>query len=104
MGAVALRVEPEVLRQFRHRLIHVGVALQVHILVLHVASQALDEDVVQGQTAPVHANDHVFALEHVRKGGARELRTLSLLNTSGLSCSRRASSMSIPKRRLPNGA
>jgi hypothetical protein len=40
----------------------------------------------------IHADGHCLALEHTREDLTGELRTLSLLNTSGLPCSRMASS------------
>lgn len=69
-------VERDVLRQSHRQLGHVGVALQVHVFMLHVAPQALDKDVVQSPTAPIHTDGHAFALEHVREGHACELRSL----------------------------
>ena len=69
-------LEREVLRQADCQLGHVGVALQVHILVLHVAPKAFNEDVVQCSAASVHADGHTLALEHADKGVAGELRAL----------------------------
>jgi len=69
-------IEREILRQAHHQFRHVGVSLQVHILVLHVAPQTLNKDVIQCSSAPVHADGDAFALEHVGEGRAGELRTL----------------------------
>jgi len=76
-------VEREVLRQTDRQFGHVGVALQVHVLMLHVAPQALDEDVVQRPAAPVHTDGHALALEHAREGRAGELRALVAVEDLG---------------------
>ena len=69
-------VEPEVLRQADRQLGHVGVALQVHILILHLRHKRSTKMLSKRPPAPVHADRHVFALEHAGEHIAGELRTL----------------------------
>jgi len=58
------------------RLPHVRVTIQVHVLMLDVTPESLDEDVVEGPSGPIHADRHAFALEHFREGITSELRAL----------------------------
>jgi hypothetical protein len=82
-------VESEVLGQPEQKLRQTGIALEVDVLVLNAAPQALDDDVVQGAATSVHADGNPLAQQDPRKRLAGELRTL---NTSGLPWARRASS------------
>ena len=68
-------IEREILCQAHHQFLHVGVSIQVHILVLHGAPQTLDKDVIQCTSAPVHADGDTFALKHVGERRAGELQT-----------------------------
>ena len=69
-------VKGEVFGQSDGELCHVAVALQVHVLILHVAPEPFHEDVIQGSATSVHANFDVFAFQNVGECRARELRAL----------------------------
>ena len=69
-------VEGEVLGQANRQLAHRSVALQIHVFMLDVPLEALDEDVVEHSSAPIHTDDDAFASQHVGKSFAGELRAL----------------------------
>ena len=66
-------VEGEIFGQTNHQFPHRGVALQIHVLMLDVAPQPLNEDVVERSPPSIHADDHAFTLEYAGKGVAGEL-------------------------------
>jgi len=43
---------------------------------LDVAPQPLDEDIVERSPSSIHADEHLFTLEHAGEGFAGELRAL----------------------------
>ena len=57
-------VEQKILAQPNHQFTHRGIAVEVDILVLDVAPQAFDKNVVKGPAASVHADLDLFALEY----------------------------------------
>lgn len=71
-----LVVKREVARQPDRQLAHRRVPVQVHVFVLDVAPQALDEDVIQRPAPAVHADGHAFAQQHAGERLACELDTL----------------------------
>ncbi len=106
-------VEPEVGAQFPPGFTGVGVGFQVHLLVLHRASQPLHEDVVGVAPLPVHADLDRMVLKDLDELPAGELaapclrrgRLWSVLNTSGVPWSRasfRASAQKPVSRVLDN--
>ncbi len=71
-----LVVELEVIRQPDHQLRQVPIAFEIDVLVLDAPPQAFDEDVVQGPTAPVHADGDAVFLQLSREGVRSELAAL----------------------------
>jgi hypothetical protein len=77
-------VKREVSRQSRVQLAHRGITVQVHVLVSDVASQALNEDVVQRMVTAVHADVNAFTLRHPGERCACELAVLVGVEDLGL--------------------
>ena len=69
-------VEGEILAEAGTRLRDVPVVLEVHLLVLEAAPEALDEDVVEGPAPPIHAQAHLGRQERGLELGAGELHAL----------------------------
>ena len=58
------------------QLLHGFVVLEIDVIVLHRAPQALDHDVVGGPAFSVHANFDIVVFKHAGIGGAGILRAL----------------------------
>ncbi len=69
-------VEGEVFSQPNGEFCHVAVALEVHVLILHVAPETFHEYVVQGSTSSVHTDFDFFTLQNFCECRTRELRAL----------------------------
>lgn len=69
-------VEPKVSRQSGVHLAQTLILLGIHLLVLHRASQAFDEDVIQGTALAIQADADLLALQHAGEGLAGELTAL----------------------------
>lgn len=65
--------------QTQRQLTQCGIALDVNIFVLDVATQSLDKDVVKSPPAPVHVDSDTFSFEHANEVCTGELRAGSLL-------------------------
>ena len=58
--------------------------VQVDVVVFQRAPQSLDEDVVNGPAGSVHRDPHLGVAQDLDEDVGRELRTLSVLNISGV--------------------
>jgi hypothetical protein len=85
-------VHHKVLAQAQEQLAHGGVAIQINILMLDAAPKSFHKDVVIRPAPPVHADRDLLALEHPGEALTGELHPFAVLNTSGLPCTRKASS------------
>ena len=77
-------VEHKVVTQTQKQLAHRGIAFEVNVLVLDVAPQPLDKDVVKSAATPVHADGDALALEYASEVRAGELRALVTVKYVGL--------------------
>jgi hypothetical protein len=81
-------VRGKVFRQIEQQFDHRGVAVEVNAFVFDAAPKLLHTDVVVRPTPAAHAEVNALPIEHARKNLAVNLLPWSLLNTTGLPCSR----------------
>ena len=70
-------VQNKVVAQAQQQLAHLGIALEVNVLVLDVAPESFNKNVVKSSAPPVHADGDAFSLEYPSEVRAGELRANS---------------------------
>ena len=69
-------IEDKVIGQAGDEGWHGRIFLQVNVLVLDAAPQALDKNVIQSPASPIHTDPNVGSIQETGKGQRRELSTL----------------------------